>query len=78
MRLLAWIVVAAIAGALLAGYASFAAFLAGRVVFTVTLIATLYLLLIVTDAVISRTLSADSPAAASSRASSASSRAGSG
>ena len=61
MRLLAWIVVAAIAGALLAGYASFASFLAGRVVFTVTLIATLYLLLIVTDAVINRTLSAESP-----------------
>lgn len=61
VRLLAWIVVAAIAGALLAGYASFASFIAGRVVFTVTLIATLYLLLIVTDAVINRTLSAESP-----------------
>ena len=59
MRLLAWIVVAAIAVSLLAGYASFASFIAGRVVFTVTLVATLYLLLIVTDALISRTLSAD-------------------
>lgn len=61
VRLLAWIVVACIAVSLLAGYASFASFLAGRVVFTITLIATLYLLLIVTDAVISRTLSAESP-----------------
>jgi potassium efflux system protein len=61
VRLLAWIAVACIAGALLAGYASFASFLAGRVVFTVTLVATLYLMLIVADAVISRTLSAESP-----------------
>jgi potassium-dependent mechanosensitive channel len=61
VRLLAWIVVAAIAASLLAGYASFASFLAGRLVFTLTLIAVLYLLLIVTDAVISRTLSADTP-----------------
>ncbi len=60
MRLLAWAVVALIAGALLAGYARFAAFAAGRVVFTVTLVATLYLLLIVTDAAIHRTMSADS------------------
>jgi potassium-dependent mechanosensitive channel len=60
MRLLAWIAVAVIAGALLAGYARFAAFTAGRVVFTLTLVATLYLLLIVTDALISRTMSADS------------------
>jgi potassium efflux system protein len=62
MRLLAWIVVATIAISLLAGYASFAAFIAGRVVFTITLVATLYLLLVVTDAVINRTLSAESPA----------------
>ena len=49
-----------IAGALLAGYARFASFMAGRVVFTLTLVATLYLLLIVTDAAINRTMSADS------------------
>jgi len=61
VRLLAWIIVACIAGSLLAGYASFASFIAGRAVFTITLIATLYLLLVVTDAVINRTLSADSP-----------------
>jgi potassium efflux system protein len=61
VRLLAWVVVAVIAGALLAGYARFASFLAGRVVFTLTLVAALYLLLIVTDAVINRTMSADSP-----------------
>jgi potassium efflux system protein len=61
MRLLAWVVVAAIVIALLAGYASFASFIAGRVVFTITLVATLYLLLVVTDAVINRTLSAESP-----------------
>jgi potassium-dependent mechanosensitive channel len=61
MRLLAWIVVAAIAIALLTGYANLASFMAGRVVFTVTLIAALYLFLVVTDAVISRTLSAESP-----------------
>jgi potassium-dependent mechanosensitive channel len=59
-RLIAWLVVAVIAGSLLAGYARFAAFVAGRVVFTLTLVATLYLLLIVTDAAINRTLSADS------------------
>jgi small-conductance mechanosensitive channel len=58
MRLLAWVVVALLAGALLAGYARFASFAAGRVVFTVTLVATLYLLLIVTDAAINRTMSA--------------------
>ena len=61
VRLLAWIAVACVLGALLAGYASFASFLAGRIVFTITLVATLYLLLVVTDALISRTLSADSP-----------------
>ena len=60
MRLLAWAVVALLAGALLAGYARFASFAAGRVVFTVTLVAILYLLLIVTDAAINRTMSADS------------------
>src|SRR3954454_14544742 len=60
MRLLAWLVVALIAGSLLAGYARFAAFVAGRVVFTLSLIATLYLLLIVTDAAINRTMSPDS------------------
>jgi small-conductance mechanosensitive channel len=60
MRLLAWLVAAAIAICLLAGYAGFASFIAGRVVFTITLIATLYLLLIVTDAVIGRTMSPDS------------------
>ena len=62
MRLLAWAVVALLAGALLTGYARFASFAAGRVVFTVTLVATLYLLLIVTDAAINRTMAADSPA----------------
>ena len=60
VRLLAWLVVAVIAGALLSGYAGFASFMAGRVVFTITLVATLYLLLVVTDAVISRTMSAES------------------
>jgi small-conductance mechanosensitive channel len=60
MRLLAWIVVAAIAGALLTGYASLASFIAGRVVLTIALVATLYLLLVVTDAVIASTLSPDS------------------
>ncbi len=59
VRLLAWAAVAVIAGALLTGYAGFASFFAGRIVFTLTLVATLYLLLIVTDAVISRTLSPD-------------------
>ncbi len=60
VRLLAWIAVAAILVSLLAGYASFAGFIAGRVVFTITLVAALYLFLIVTDPVINRTLSADS------------------
>jgi potassium efflux system protein len=60
VRLLAWAAVAAIAVSLLGGYAGFASFIAGRVVFTVALVATLYLLLIVTDAVINRTMSADS------------------
>ena len=57
VRLLAWIIVAAILGSLLAGYAGLASFIAGRVVFTVALIATLYLLLAVTDAVVATTLS---------------------
>jgi small-conductance mechanosensitive channel len=61
VRLLGWIVVVAIAGALLTGYAGLASFIAGRVVFTVALIATLYLLLVVTDAVIASTLSPHSP-----------------
>ena len=58
VRLLAWLMIGAIAVSLLAGYVSFAAFLAGRLVFTITLIGILYLLLIVTDAVIARTMSA--------------------
>ena len=60
VRLLAWILVAVIAGALLTGYAGLASFIAGRVVFTVALIATLYLLLVVTDAVVASTLSPSS------------------
>jgi potassium-dependent mechanosensitive channel len=60
MRLLAWIVVAGLVASLLAGYARFASFAAGRVVFTLSLVATLYLLLIVTDAAINRTMSPDS------------------
>jgi potassium efflux system protein len=58
VRLLAWLMIGAIVISLLAGYASFAAFIAGRLVFTITLIGILYLLLIVTDAVIARTMSA--------------------
>jgi potassium-dependent mechanosensitive channel len=58
VRLLAWLMIGAIVASLLAGYASFAAFIAGRLVFTITLIGILYLLLIVTDAVIARTMSA--------------------
>ena len=60
MRLLTWIIVATLAASLLAGYAGFAAFEAERVVFTVALAGTLYLLLVVTDAVIDRTTSAES------------------
>ena len=60
VRLLAWVLVAVIAGALLTGYAALASFVAGRVVLTVALVATLYLLLVVTDAVIGSTLSPDS------------------
>jgi small-conductance mechanosensitive channel len=59
VRLLAWIVAAAIGAALLTGYAGFASFIASRLVFTLALVAALYLLLVVTDAVIERTLSAD-------------------
>ena len=61
MRLLTWAIVATIAVSLLAGHASFAAFIAERTVFTVTLVATLYLVLIVADAVISRATSPGSP-----------------
>jgi small-conductance mechanosensitive channel len=61
VRLLAWLAVLAIGVSLLAGYAAFASFIAGRVVSTLALIATLYLLLIVTDAVVNRTMSAESP-----------------
>src|SRR5581483_11468152 len=60
MRLLTWIIVAILAGSLLAGYAGLAAFVAERVVFTIELAATLYLLLLVTDAVIDRTTAAGS------------------
>jgi small-conductance mechanosensitive channel len=60
VRLLAWIAVAAIVGALLTGYAALASFIAGRVVFTVAVVATLYLLLVVADAVIASTLSPES------------------
>ena len=60
VRLLGWIVVVAIAGALLIGYAGLASFIAGRVIFTVALVATLYLLLVVTDAIIGSTLSPES------------------
>lgn len=60
IRLLAWIVVGAIVGALLTGYAGLASFIAERAVFTITLVATLYLLLVVTDAVIGATLSPQS------------------
>jgi small-conductance mechanosensitive channel len=60
VRLLAWILVAVLAGALVTGYASLASFIAGRVVLTAALVLTLYLLLVVTDAVIGSTLSPDS------------------
>lgn len=62
VRLIAWVAVAVIVGSLLFGYVRFAAFFSGRVVFTLALIATLYLLLIVTDAAINRTMSPDAPA----------------
>lgn len=60
MRLLTWVIVATLGASLLAGYAGFAAFEAERVVFTVALAGTLFLLLIVTDAVIDRITSAES------------------
>ena len=60
VRLLAWIAVAVIAGLLLTGYAVLASFMAGRAVFGVALIATLYLMLLVTDAVVGSTLSPNS------------------
>jgi potassium-dependent mechanosensitive channel len=60
VRLLAWVMVATILVSLLTGYAAFAAFVAGRVVFTLALVTTLCLLLIVTDAIINRTMSPDS------------------
>ncbi|MBV8840727.1 MAG: mechanosensitive ion channel family protein [Alphaproteobacteria bacterium] len=60
MRLLTWIIIATLAAALLSGYAGLAAFEAERVVFTVALAGTLYLLLIVTNAVIDRITSAES------------------
>lgn len=59
VRLLAWLVVFAIVVSLLTGYGGFASFVAARLVFTITLIATLYLLLVVTDALIASTLSQD-------------------
>jgi potassium efflux system protein len=60
VRLLAWVMVATILVSLLTGYAALAAFVAGRVVFTLALVTTLCLLLIVTDAIINRTMSPDS------------------
>ncbi len=57
VRLVAWVVATAIAISLLTGYAGLASFIAGRAVFTVSLIVALYLLLAVTDAVVATTLS---------------------
>jgi potassium-dependent mechanosensitive channel len=61
VRLLTWAVVATIAVSLLIGYAGFAAFIAERAIFTVTLIASLYLMLVVADAAISRATALESP-----------------
>jgi len=60
IRLLAWLVVAGIAGSLLTGYAVLASFISGRAVFAVELVAALYLVLLVTDAVVGSTLSPES------------------
>jgi small-conductance mechanosensitive channel len=65
IRPIAWIAVAAIAVALLAGYAGFATFVAGRTIFTVTLLGVLYLLLAASDRLIGEMLT---PGAARSRA----------
>jgi potassium efflux system protein len=61
IRPIAWVAVAAIAVALVAGYAGVATFVAGRTIFTVILLGILYLLLAVTDRLIGETLTADSP-----------------
>jgi len=61
IRPLAWIAVAAISIALLGGYIGFAAFVAGRAIFTVIVLGILYLLLVVSDRLIGDMLSADSP-----------------
>lgn len=61
VRLLAWLVLAVIAAALLAGYAGLAAFVALRTVVAVALICALYLLLVAADALFTDGLNADTP-----------------
>jgi potassium-dependent mechanosensitive channel len=58
LRAVAWLVVAAVAGALVLGYSGFAAFLAVRVLVTVTVGGTLYLLLVLTHALFVEQLAA--------------------
>jgi small-conductance mechanosensitive channel len=65
IRPFGWIAVAAIAVALLSGYAQFATFVAGRAIFTVILFGVLYLLLAVSDRLIAEMLT---PGASRSRA----------
>ncbi len=61
LRAVAWLVLAAIIIALIAGYAGFAAFLATRLLTTIAIIGVLYLLLVLTHTALVDRLDADAP-----------------
>jgi potassium-dependent mechanosensitive channel len=61
LRAIAWLVLAVIVTALVAGYSGFAAFLAQRLLSTIAVLAVLYLLLALTQATLVERLGADTP-----------------
>ena len=61
VRPVAWVAIVCIAAALVAGFAELAAFIAGRVVFTVAVLGALYLLLVVSDALLAGALGGETP-----------------
>jgi potassium-dependent mechanosensitive channel len=61
LRAIAWLVLAVIVTALVAGYAGFAAFVAERLLSTIAVLAVLYLLVVLTNAALVERLGADTP-----------------
>ena len=61
LRAIAWLVLAVIVTALVAGYAGFAAFVAQRLLSSIAVLAVLYLLLVLTNAALVERLGADTP-----------------